>query len=272
MTPQAHQPGIRRAPLTPAERRAMTSAVLARTTGSVCQRALALVGGRPDEPLDTQTTALVAGHLGHCEQCRAIEQTLAETRDVLATLAEIEPRSEFAAQVVAATSGRRVPARRPTWAGLSQRWAWAGALRDRAAFTWDRVLARPRLSLELAYLATVLLVIIIGNPGLIADALGARSSRFVSGESASRTAGVRQQGAARQDIESVMPAFVGRAMREVESKQASAAKGWNWFVERTSQLWSASWDWLRELFGWVGAQTAPPAPTEPAKAPLRGSQ
>jgi len=268
-----HQPIIRRATLTPAERRAMTSAVLARTTGSACQRALTLVGGQPDGPLDPQTTALVAGHLEHCTGCRAIERTLSETRAVLATLVEIEPGAAFTAHVVAATSGRRVRARGPMWAGLSERWAWAGALREGAAFIWERMLARPRLSLELAYLATVLVVIIIGNPGLIADALGARSSEFVAGESASSaSARVGQRGVALQGPRLVVPAFVERAMREVESKQASAAKGWNWLVERTSQLVAASWDWLRGLFSWIGAQTAPPAPTEPAKAPVRAGQ
>jgi hypothetical protein len=270
-----HQPIICRTLMTPAERRAMTSAVLARTAGSACQRALTLVGGQPDEPLDAQTTALVAGHLEHCEECRAIERTLAETRDGLASLAEIEPGVEFTAHVVAATSGRRSSARRPMWAGLSQRWAWTVAFGERAASTWDRVLARPRLSLELAYLATVLLVIIIGNPGLVADALGARTSGLVAGDTASGTAGGRQQGMASQGIGSVIPAFVERAMREVERKQESAAKSWNWFVERTSQLWSASWNWLRGLFDWVGAQTTPPAPsaqTEPAKGPVRASQ
>jgi hypothetical protein len=276
MQRHANQPIIRRSPLTPDERRAMTSAVLARTSGSACQRALTLVGGQPDEPLDAQTTVLVAGHLDHCEECRAIERAIAETRVVLGTLVEIEPDDEFTAQVVAATSGRRIPARQPMWAGLSQRWAWAVALRARAAFTWDRVLARPRLSLELAYLATVLLVIIIGNPGLVADALGARTSGLlVAGDTASATAGGRQPGMATQSTGSVMPAFVERAMREVESRQASAAKGWSWFVERTSQMLSASWDWLRGLFGWIGAQTTPPAPsaqTEPAKAPVRASQ
>jgi hypothetical protein len=134
------------------------------------------------------------------------------------------------------------------------------------------VLARPRLSLELAYLATVLLVIVIGNPGLIADALGARTSSLVAGEAASATAGVRPEGMATQGVGSVMPAFVERAMREVESKQASAAKGWNWFVDRTAKLVAASWNWLRGLFGWLEPQTPQPAQTEPPRVPVRASQ
>jgi predicted anti-sigma-YlaC factor YlaD len=235
-----------------------------------------LVGGEPEEPFDVQTAALVSGHLDDCAECRAIAQTLAETRAALARLVEIEPGAAFTAQVVAATSDRRASSRRARWAALSPRWAragdWAGTFRERAAFTWERVVARPRLSLELAYLATVLLVIVIGNPAVVADALGARTSGLVAREAASASAGVRQLGTATPGVGSMMTVVVERAMREIESKQASAAKGWNWFVERTSQLVSASWDWLRGLFGWVAFQPAPPAPTEPAKPPMRVSQ
>jgi predicted anti-sigma-YlaC factor YlaD len=259
-------------PLTPSERSAMTAAVLARTTGSACQRALLLAGGEPEEPFDVQTAALVSGHLEHCPECRAVAQTLAETRAALAGLVEIEPGAEFTAQVLAATSGRRAPSRRVRWVGLSGRWAWAGTIRERAASAWERVLARPRLSLELAYLATVLLVIVIGNPAVVADALATRTSRLVAREAVSASAGVRQLGTATSGVGSVMPTMVERAMRVLESKQTSAAKGWTWFVERTSQLVSASWDWFRGLFGWVAFQAAPPAPTEPAKPPVRVSQ
>lgn len=272
MTPQAHQPDFRRVALTPSERGAMTAAVLARTTGSVCARALALVGSQPDESFDAQTAALVAGHLDHCDGCRAVEQTISETRAVLATMAEMEPAAGFTAQVVAATAGRRVAAWGALWAGLAERWAWPAAVRDRAASAWDRVLARPRLSLELAYLATVLLVIVIGNPRLIADALGARTTGLVAGDFASATVGIRQPGLAVQARGPALPAFVGRAMREIESRQASAAKGWNWLVLRTSQLVAASWNWLRGLFGWFDKQPPPLGSTEPAKAPVRASQ
>jgi hypothetical protein len=230
------------------------------------------VGGQFDEPLDQQTAALVAGHLDDCAECRGIERTLTLARGVLATLAEIEPGLAFTAQVVAATSGRTVRARRPLWVRLSRRWAWAESFGDRAAGLWERLLARPRLSLELAYLATVLVLIIIGNPGLIAGALGAPTTAPMTGQAASAGAGAEDQALVSEGTRSLMPAFVGRAMREVESRQAAAAKGWNGFVERTSRLLSASWDWLRGLFGWIAAQPAPSAPTEPARAPVRASQ
>jgi hypothetical protein len=238
----------------------------------VCQRALTLVGGQPDGPLDDQTRALVAGHLEHCAECRAIAATLTETRAVLATLVEIEPGVAFTADVVAATSGSRIPARRPKHHGLSERWAWAGELRGRVAAAWQRMLARPRLSLELAYLATVLLVVANGNPGLIADALGARTGGLLTVKETAKTADVRQSAMATERATSMMPAFVERAMREVEVKRASAAKGWSWFVDRAAQLFSASWNWLRGLFSWVGDQDAPPASTELGKPPVRASQ
>ncbi|MCX6544659.1 MAG: hypothetical protein NTV05_09625 [Acidobacteria bacterium] len=273
MKPHTQQPILRRMRLTPAERRAMTSAVLARTTGSACQRALTLIGGQPDSPIDNQTTTLIEGHLEQCAACQAVAQTLAETRAVLATLAEIEPAADFATGVVAATSGRRAVSRGVPWVWLVERWAWVETCREWAGSTWERVLARPRLSLEAAYLATVLLVIVVGNPALVANAIGGRTNGIVAGETTSSAgAGARQQGAIWQRATSAVPAYVERAMREIESRQASASKGWAWLVDRTSHWAASAWDWLRGLFGWVEAQTVPPAPTEPANPPVRGSQ
>jgi len=271
MKPRAHEPTIRRAILTPTQRRAMTMAVLAQTSGSVCERATTLLGGQFDEPADEQTSALLAGHLEHCDSCRAVAHTLTDLRPLLASLSSIEPASNFTADVIAATSGRRTAARIPAWSRLSRRWTWAVTFGDRAASAWQRVLARPRLSLELAYLATVLLVVVVGNPGLIADALGARANGPAGGDATTAVVGVRQPGTAAQASRTMMPTFVQRAILEVERKQESAAKGWSWFVERTSQWLSASWDWLRGLFGWIRTED-PPARTEPSKAPARASQ
>jgi hypothetical protein len=273
MRPDPSQPEIRRAPLTPAARQALTSAVLARTTGSACDRALWLIGARPDGSFDAQTTALLAGHLEHCAKCSAIERTITDTRAILATLAELEPVGQFTSDVVAMTSRRRRAAGLPVWARLGRRWEWIRGLGERASTAWQRMLARPRLSLEAAYLATVLLVVLVGNPGLIADRLGAGSTGQVADAAAtSAGAGVGRQNVASQGGGSAVPAFLDRAMREVESRQESAARGWNWFAERTSQLVTSSLDWLRGLFGWTEPRTDAPTPTEPAKPPVRASQ
>jgi hypothetical protein len=266
-------PAIRRAALTPAERGAMTSAVLARTTGSACQRALTLLGGQPDGPFDAHTEALVEGHLDHCAACSAIATTLAETRAVLATLVELEPGTDFAAHVVAATSGRFASARSSAWARLAARWAWPRVVGGRASAGWQRMLARPRLSLELAYLATVLIVVIVGNPGLIADALGARANGPATSGVASAAVGVGQPAAAVQGPGSLIPSIVDRALREVEATRTSAARGWSWLVERVAQVAAASWNWLHGLFGWLEPHAPPqPAQTEPARPPVRATQ
>jgi hypothetical protein len=266
------EPAIRRITLTEVERRAMTSAVLARTTGSACQRMLTLIGGEPDGPLNEQTQALMTGHLDHCAGCRATAATLVETREVLASFAELDPGADFAAQVVAATAGHKRLAWRRTGARSSGLLGWIQVGRGRVAVAWERMLARPRLSLELAYLATVLLVLVVGNPGLIADALGARTSGLVI-----RTAGAPPTGdALAADATKVaslpVPAFVERVMREVSNRQTAAAKGWDWFVERTSRLLSVSWDWLRGVLEWIGLHQTLPASTEPSEPPVRVSQ
>jgi hypothetical protein len=233
---------------------------------------LTLVGGEPDGLLNEQTKTLMAGHLEHCAECRAVAATLVEARAVLATFTELDPGADFTAQVVAATPGRRSPVRRRTGARSSGLRGWIQVGRGRVAVAWERMLARPRLSLELAYLATVLLVLVVGNPGLIADALGARTSGLVIRATGAPPTGDSLAAGATKVASLPIPAFVERAMREVSNRQTAAVKGWDWFVERTSRLLSASWDWLRGVFDWFGLQQSSPDSTEPVTPPVRVSQ
>jgi hypothetical protein len=260
---------IRRAVLSAADRQALAGAVMARTTGSACQRALVLIGAQPDGAFDAATSALLQGHLEHCTECRAVERTVAESRAVLATFTEIDPGAAFAAQVVAVTSAARPERSRRPAGRTERRPAWASAGHAGLADWWDRLLARPRLSLEIAYLATVLLVVIVGNPGLVADALSARIGgapivRVVSGAPGSAIAGPAA-GVAE-------PSLVERIVREVEARQARVASGWTWLMERASQWMNASWNWIRNLFGVAEPLPAAGAVTEPATPPVRASR
>ena len=119
---------------------ALLSAVLNQTTGSPCARAETLLPALADEELDTDSREILQAHLAHCDNCSRLLAALQEARQVLPALAEIEPPLGFAQRVIAVTTTAPAP-------------AW-----------WWRVLARPRASLELAYVATVLLVVLLGNP------------------------------------------------------------------------------------------------------------
>lgn len=122
----------------------LLSGVLERTTGSACSRAEGALPALVDDELDADSRDLVRAHVGRCNACARLLAALEESRQVLPSLAELEPPPGFATRVFALTSRHT---RQPSLA----RW-------------WQRILARPRASLELAYVATLLLVIVFGNP------------------------------------------------------------------------------------------------------------
>ena len=103
----------------------------------------------------------VALHLDACAECRAWTDAFtagvreadgdeAFTFDTLLHVdlaSDIDPGPAFTARVLAATSGARAAAAPAPW-------------RRR----WDALVARPRFALEAAYVLTVLLVLLAGNP------------------------------------------------------------------------------------------------------------
>ncbi len=118
----------------------LVSAVLSQTTGSPCARAETLLPALVDEELDADSRAVLQAHLAHCAGCSRLLAAVQEAEQVLPALAEMEPPLGFTQRVLSATTA--APA--PSW--------------------YVRFLARPRASLELAYVGAVLLVVLLGNP------------------------------------------------------------------------------------------------------------
>ena len=119
-------------------------AVLGRTTGSPCARAERLLPALVDDQLDAGSREVLRDHVAHCHGCSQLLAALQEAEQVLPALAHIAPPPGLVEAVLRATSAA------PRRAALAE---W-----------WLRVLARPRASLELAYVGTVLLVVLLGNP------------------------------------------------------------------------------------------------------------
>jgi anti-sigma factor RsiW len=119
-------------------------AVLGRTTGSPCARAEQLLPALVDDQLDANSREILQAHVAHCDGCSQVLAALQEAEQVLPALAHTAPPPGFAEAVLRATSAA------PRRAALAE---W-----------WLRILARPRASLELAYVGTVLLVVLLGNP------------------------------------------------------------------------------------------------------------
>jgi len=127
---------------------ALTQAILARTSGGGCTAARERLCDFVDEALAPFDRGLVDGHLAHCPSCAGLAETLAESLGVLPSFALLPPRASIVGDVLRATS------RRPAAPTLGERVsAWLG-----------RVAARPRFSLEVAYVLTVLLLVVLGNP------------------------------------------------------------------------------------------------------------
>lgn len=126
----------------------LAEAVLARTSGAACGAARDRMGELVDGALEEIDRELVMGHLARCEACAALAAAMAATSTVLRGFAELRPPADLAPAVIAATS-RRPP---------------APSFDERVAAWLGRVAARPRFSLEAAYLCTLLIFVIVGNP------------------------------------------------------------------------------------------------------------
>jgi anti-sigma factor RsiW len=127
---------------------ALAASVLAKTSGNPCASARDRLCDLVDGGLPALDRELVEGHLARCEACAALAATLAAQAPVLASFADWSPRVSFVPQVLAATSRRPVE---PSFGDRVEAW-------------FRRVSERPRFSLEVAYVMTVLLLIVLGNP------------------------------------------------------------------------------------------------------------
>jgi predicted anti-sigma-YlaC factor YlaD len=129
---------------------ALATAIVEKTSGSgrACasarERLCAFVDGEL-EPFDRN---LVAGHLSRCAACAALTEAVAEQTQVLRTFATLAPRTGFVRDVLAATSRKPV----------------APTATEKIAAWLARAAQRPRFAVEAAYVMTVLLLVVFGNP------------------------------------------------------------------------------------------------------------
>jgi hypothetical protein len=138
----------------------LVASVLARTTGSACPRAEALLVREPREAeADPGGTTLLRGHLAHCRPCRELARTVAWLLPLLPTLAELEPAPAATAHWLERTRPllrRRARRRRLAAASAKVRHGWVE--------WWRRWWRRPRFAFEAAYVGTLLLVALVGTP------------------------------------------------------------------------------------------------------------
>jgi anti-sigma factor RsiW len=132
----------------------LAKGILARTTGSACRRLKEQAAAHVDGELDGLQSALVEGHLEHCPQCAALVSALREISTVLPSLAMVDPGPIFTRDILAATS------RNPAWQPAAEPFSWQD-LGERLV----RLLRRPRIAFEAAYVGTLAGFLFVSYPG-----------------------------------------------------------------------------------------------------------
>lgn len=134
--------------------------VLNRTSGSACDRACEQLSNLMEGSLEGMDRQLVQAHLEHCDPCRTLAVTLGWLEPLLPQMAEIDPGPAFTARVLERTTGR---ARLEDPATAVP--GGAAGLMDRVGRWWDRQILRPGFAAQVAYAATVILVLLTAVPG-----------------------------------------------------------------------------------------------------------
>lgn len=144
--PLAPDPG---APWDLAAQADLTRAILARTSGDPCRRLQVLACDLVDGLLAPLPAELAATHLDHCPACRNLIAALGTLRTVLPTLASLDPGPGFTQAVVQATAHRapRLTISPPSFHA-----------------TWTRLMRRPRICFEAAYLGTAAGILALNVP------------------------------------------------------------------------------------------------------------
>ncbi|RPJ69848.1 MAG: zf-HC2 domain-containing protein [Acidobacteria bacterium] len=248
----------------------LTASVMRKTGGDPCGSARDRLCGFADGTLEAFERDLVAGHVSNCGRCAALADALARSAAVLPSFATLTPPEPFVSDVLSATSFR--PAEPSVLGRLGE---WLG-----------RAAIRPRFSLEVAYVCTLLLAIVFGNPVKAFKETASRAEAYAQprvevavGRIAAPLAAARATG------ETVVGKTVGRLSAAASAAPAPSgflpmARRW-WetgVVERLRSMLDAAAGWVRsaeELANDLAARLLgkqPPAargPGEPPPAAVR---
>lgn len=135
--------------------------VLDRTSGSACSRACEQLPDLVDAQLTGIDRQLVQAHLEHCSGCRKIAVVMGWVGNELPQMAEVDPGTSFLSGVLKRTTGR---VDRPEVVG-ERLIPGSSRLLDRMRQWWDRGILRPNFAMEVAYVATVLVIMMAAIPG-----------------------------------------------------------------------------------------------------------
>jgi anti-sigma factor RsiW len=191
----------------------LAQAIVARTSGVGCAAARDRLCDFVDGSLAGLDRDLVGGHVGHCPACAELGATLAETSSVLPSFASLSPRFSLVSGVLNATS------RRPVQPTLGERLsAWLA-----------RAAERPRFSLEVAYVLTVLLLVVLGNPVHAFKEASVRVQPRVSVVRAAVSGPLDRLRAAGEEKLTIVGQALAPKARPVGGVDAGRAMLWQWW-------------------------------------------
>jgi predicted anti-sigma-YlaC factor YlaD len=233
----------------------LTQAILAKTSGSGCEAARGRLCDFVDGALAPLDRDLVSGHLDHCPSCAGLAAALAEATAVLPSFAALAPRVNLVAGVLAVTSRR----------------AAAPTVGDRVAAWLAGVAERPRFSLEVAYVLTVLLLVVLGNPVDAFKDASARVQPRVNVVAAAINAPIdRLRAAGEKKLASVERVIApeGQPVGAVDTGRAWLWQWWKTYVDApiraalsTVSRWAT--DVVDAVWGWAGGTGSEPSAGRP---------
>ncbi len=210
----------------------LVAAVLARTSGPVCGRAEGLLGDWLDGELAPPERALVDDHLASCDGCRGLAAALTRLSAELPGLAELEPGPGFVDGVLAATLPPAVRLRR--WFERQ----------------WPRWVRRPRFASEAAFVATLILVLVVATPGSPLEAVPSRALELARSDAVSRIGAPveRLEAGFTARVEAPVRARWQRAGETVEAWADRAGAGGRTLAEKLRQGAGTAWRAIASLW------------------------
>lgn len=184
----------------------LTGAILARTSGSPCARLREQACAYVDGGLDGIQRTLVDTHLAHCPGCAGLVAALCEARTVLPSLSTVDPGPWFTSQVLRATVKAPIP----------------------AGF-WLRLMHRPRVALETAFLGTAAGLVGMALPLPVAGRAADVPALVQPLETTLRAAVVRVSGAEQRLAVRTVRTLQSQARRPKDAGARLAARMRRWF-------------------------------------------
>lgn len=241
----------------------LAASVIAASTGPACERARSLLAGEPDGPLARLDRDLVAAHLEQCAPCRDVAADLGALSMALPDLAVLDPGPGFTERVLAVTSRRPAAARGVAW--------WRGR--------WAVWVARPRFAWEVAYVATLCWVVVLGGPVTAWEWSASKVAAVAERPLPERVLELRV------DVPSLKTALVSEAAPRVGAVEGMAAR----LAGRMVDLWRTGAAWIERLadqvrvalgaawqraLTWFGEmwKDEPDARTEPGRGAVRSTR